>query len=89
MANLKGETSKGFAYEIQEKDLDNMELIDALADLDEGNVLATSKVLTLLLGKEQKKKFYDFYRNENGKVPLATISEAIAELLSNHGETKN
>lgn len=89
MATLKGTTSKGFNYEIKDTDLDNMELIDALADLDNGNLLAVSKVITLLLGAEQKKSLYSFYRNDEGKVPLNLVSEAITEILSSHGDLKN
>lgn len=89
MASLKGTTSKGFAYEIEDTNLDNMELIDALADLDKGNLLAISNVINLLLGTEQKKAFYSFYRNDEGKVPLNTVSEAITEILSNHNDLKN
>lgn len=53
---ISGVTKNGFAFEITDERADNMELIDALADIDDGNLLAVSKVLTLLLGPEQKKK---------------------------------
>ncbi|WP_288001069.1 hypothetical protein [Holdemanella sp.] len=66
-----------------------MELIDALADIDDGNLLAVSKVLTLLLGPEQKKKMYDFVRTEDGIVSAQTVSEMIVEILATKKETKN
>ena len=66
-----------------------MELIDALADIDDGNLLAVSKVLTLLLGPEQKKKMYNFVRTEDGIVSAQTVSEMIVEILATKKETKN
>ena len=53
------------------------------------NLLAVSKVLTLLLGPEQKKKMYDFVRTEDGIVSAQTVSEMIVEILATKKETKN
>lgn len=86
---ISGVTKNGFAFEITDEIADNMELIDALADIDDGNLLAVSKVLTLLLGPEQKKKMYDFVRTEDGIVSAQTVSEMIVEILAAKKETKN
>lgn len=86
---ISGVTKNGFAFEITDERADNMELIDALADIDGGNLLAVSKVLTLLLGPEQKKKMYDFVRTEDGIVSAQTVSEMIVEILATKKETKN
>lgn len=86
---ISGVTKNGFAFEITDEREDNMELIDALADIDDGNLLAVSKVLTLLLGPEQKKKMYDFVRTEDGIVSAQTVSEMIVEILAAKKETKN
>jgi hypothetical protein len=86
---INGITENGFVFEITDERADNMELIDALADIDDGNLLAVSKVLTLLLGPEQKKKMYDFVRTEDGIVSAQTVSEMIVEILAAKKETKN
>lgn len=86
---ISGVTKNGFEFEITDERADNMELIDALADIDDGNLLAVSKVLTLLLGPEQKKKMYDFVRTEDGIVSAQTVSEMIVEILAAKKETKN
>lgn len=86
---ISGVTKNGFVFEITDERADNMELIDALADIDDGNLLAVSKVLTLLLGPEQKKKMYDFVRTEDGIVSAQTVSEMIVEILAAKKETKN
>lgn len=84
-----GVTENGFKFEVDEERLDNMELVDALADFDEGNPLAVSKVVALLLGKDEKKKMYDFARTEKGVVPATVISKMILEILSAKKEVKN
>lgn len=86
---ISGVTKNGFKFEITDERTDNMELIDALADIDDGNPLAVSKVLTLLLGPEQKKKMYEFVRSEEGIVSAQAISEMLLEILSTKKETKN
>ena len=54
MNMIDGKTSTGFAFTIPRERLDNMELLDALAEADNGNVLAVSNAVTLLLGAGQK-----------------------------------
>lgn len=85
----KGNTSTGFGYEIPEETLDNMELVDAIAELDE-NPLMVSQVTALLLGKEQRKKLYDHVRAEDGRVPSEALSKEVAEIFESIGaESKN
>ena len=85
---IKGKTKSGFEYAIEEKTLDNMELIDAIAESIE-NPVGMSKVISLLLGKEGKKKLYDFFRNENGCVPIEPVNLAVAEIFDQVKDIKN
>lgn len=80
-----GKTTSGFEYEIDESALDNMELLDAIAETDE-NPLAFSKLVTCLLGAEQRKKLYNHLRTEKGNVPILAVSEEIAEIFRNTGK---
>lgn len=86
---LTGKTTAGFEYTIDEASMNNMELIDALADLENGDILSVSKVVTLMLGKEQKKRLYDFLRLDNGAVPVDAVSNAVVEILQTNTTTKN
>lgn len=86
---LTGKTTAGFEYTIDETTLDNMELLDALSDLENGDILAVSKVVTLLLGVEQKKRLYNFLRLDNGTVPVDAVSNAVVEILQANTTTKN
>lgn len=84
-----GKLQSGFEYEIGDDVLDNMELVDAIAEADE-NPVAISKVVKLLLGENQRRKLYDHLRTEKGNVPLKAVSEAVAEIFRGSGpQVKN
>lgn len=85
---MKGTTSKGFEFEIEDKNLDNMELVECLAGVDKDPLLFP-KVCELLLGREQKKKMYDFYRAEDGRVSIKEITAAVGEIFNTSDESKN
>jgi hypothetical protein len=81
----KGKTSFGFEFEIPETALDNMELIEIMSEVEDNPLLFT-KVVNLLLGKEQKKALYDHLRREDGTVPIKAVSEAVTEIFNLLGE---
>lgn len=85
MAIKKGVTSSGFEFEIDDAVINDMELIDAIADSMDDNPLAFSKVCAKLLGSEQRKKLYDHVR-ENGRVPLEKISTEITDIFNSFGD---
>lgn len=85
---IKGKTKSGFSYELDKERLNNYELLEAIEELEE-NPLVLSRVVNLLLGKEQTKKLKDHLRTENGIVPTEKMSEEITEIFRNQGETKN
>lgn len=82
---IKGVTKNGFCFEIDEARADNMEFLEALAETQE-NALAFPKVCSMLLGEEQKKRLYDYLRDENGRVPIADVEEAITDIMASSGE---
>lgn len=77
---VKGKTSTGFPFVISDSAINNMELLDALGGL-ESNPLYMGKVLSLLLGEEQKKKLYDHVRAKDGTVPQDKIGDEIMEIF--------
>lgn len=83
---IEGKTTNGFAFSIPDDAIDNMELVDALADADEsGSPLAISRVLLLMIGREQRKKLYDHLRAEDGRVPVEAVGTAMKDMLSAMG----
>ena len=85
---IKGKTKSGFSYELDKERLNNYELLEAIEELEE-NPLVLSRVVNLLLGKEQTKKLKDHLRTDNWIVPTEKMSEEITEIFQNQGETKN
>ena len=77
---IEGKTSAGFDFALDEKVLDNMELLDAIAESEE-NPLALSRICLLLLGRESRGRLYDHLREEDGRVPTETVSAAILEIF--------
>ena len=78
--------TNGLELEVNEKSLNNMELLDALEEMASGNELAISKVVKLMLGNENRKKLYDFLRLEDGRVPLEEVDKCLTEIMNLLGE---
>ena len=85
---MKGKTSTGFEFDIENERLDDMELVDIMAEIDE-NPLLMPKLCKMLLGDEQKKRLYDHLRNEEGRVPIEAVTNAIQEIFNSPGDLKN
>lgn len=82
---ISGKTKSGFEYSIDSNVMDNMELLDAVAEID-SNPLALSKVLKMVLGDEQRKALYDHLRQEDGRVPVKAVSEEITDIFTSSGK---
>ena len=82
----KGRTGSGFEFEVKETAADDMRLIEALAEIEE-NPLVFAKVCTLLLGKDQKDRLYQFLEREDGTVPVKAVGETVSEILNLLGNT--
>lgn len=76
-------TSTGFTCEIDEGALDDMELFEALCDLDHEDATALPRAAQLLLGKEQKKALYEHCRDkETKRVPITRATQEISEIFA-------
>ena len=85
---MKGKTSTGFEFDIEDERLDDMELVDIMAEIDE-NPLLMPKLCKMLLGEEHKKRLYDHLRSEDGRVPIEATTNAIQEIFNSPGDLKN
>lgn len=88
MATKKKKTSTGFVYSIDENVLNNFELLDLFAEVDE-NPLLLPKLIKILLGEEGKKALYDHVRLEDGTVPADKIEKELVEIISGKPKVKN
>lgn len=82
----KGQLSNGFNYEIDETKMDDMEFLDALAEARDEDPVSVSTVIKKLLGKEQRKAFYDHIREEDGRVPIQKTMDALNEMFDQMGD---
>lgn len=84
---LQGKTTSGFAFEISEDIIDDYELVEALGELEE-NPLNLSKVVTMLLGKEQTTKLKEHCRVDN-RVSTQKMMNEIQDIFANVNQIKN
>ena len=82
----KGKTKNGFKYEIDEKVLDDMELIDAMAASQGEDPTQISTVVVKIFGADQRKKLYDHVRTDDGRVPITEVAEIITEIIESLGD---
>lgn len=85
---LKGKTAAGFEYAIDADALNDIELLEALSEVDT-NPLKLPRVIAAVLGEDQKKAMYEHYRGPNGRVAVDAISTAFVEILSGSNQGKN
>jgi len=77
--------TNGFEVKVEPDELNDMYFVEALADI-ESDVLALPKVMKMMLGDEQKKALYKSLEDENGRVPIEAITDAITEIMTKAGE---
>ena len=82
----RGQLENGFEFEINEEALDDMELLDDMAEAEGGNPFSLSKVMLKVLGKEQRDRLYDHLRTESGRVPIEAATTALADIMNAAGE---
>lgn len=86
---IKGKTSSGFAFSIDDAVASDWEIIEGLYVLDNGDPTAIVGVLKRLIGDEQYKKLKEHLRGEDGRVNTTQMVEALKEILSASNKTKN
>ena len=86
---MKGKTSSGFEYELNEEALDDYELLEDLCEIDAGNMAKMSSAMNRLIGAEQKVRLKEHLRTENGRVPMSKMMSEIEEIFKNAKAGKN
>ena len=74
-------TSCGFEMDADKIMFDDMELLDAVADVDNGHPERLPYVVNKIVG-DRKKDLYDLLRGEDGRVPISKIKEPILEIIN-------
>lgn len=82
---IQGKTKSGFEFEIDERAMDNMELVDALAEASDEDPISVSRVVKLFLGEKLRKRLYDHLRDEKGRVPVSAVNNEVSEIFEAFG----
>lgn len=85
---VKGKLKNGFNFKIDEKTLDDWELIEEIAGLEE-DATKIVKVAKMVLGNEQLEKLKESYRDDKGKISFSAMKDAIEEIFEKAYEVKN
>jgi len=82
-------TKCGFTLEIDENALDNMEVIDALAEAQDDNPLMFSKAILLLIGKKQRSDLYGAIKESKGgsNVTVEDITGVFEDIIEQLGDS--
>jgi hypothetical protein len=78
---MKGKTSTGFKFEIPDEALDDMEVLDALIDLDAGEPSGLKTAMIGLIGADGKKALYEHCKKENGRVSVELVMNEFKQIL--------
>lgn len=84
---MKGTTKSGFQFEISEDVKDDYELLEDYAELAT-NQLVVTRLLTHLLGKEQKAALMEHCRTESGRVSTEQMMTEVFEITESLNDLK-
>lgn len=86
---IKGKTSTGFEYEIEETAFDDMRLLGALTKLEKGDTMQLPLIVERVLGEEQEEKLYRHLEETEGRASITGASNEITEIFKNAKPGKN
>lgn len=86
---IKGTTTTGFEFELEDEVLDNYELLEVLCKVDKGEYNLVTEMVEKLLGEEQKERLKNHVRNICGKVSASKVMDEVAEIFQSSKEIKN
>lgn len=84
---IKGKTKSGYSFTIDENRMKDMRFIELLSEVDE-NPLLLPKMITFVLGSEQKDKLYKHVEKDDC-VSVEDVSKEIEEIFKITEEKSN
>lgn len=88
---IEGKLKCGFEIVVPDENLDDYELFEDLAGIDEDatNAGKVVSVYKRLLGEEQYKALKEHVRGKTGKVKTSDMMEILQEIFELNGDAKN
>lgn len=83
---IKGTTKTGFQFSVDENSMNDMELVDVLADSGIDDAFRMSHVVRKLLPGDQRKALYDHVR-VGGRVPVDAVVAEVEDIFAAMGDT--
>lgn len=81
---VKGTTKTGFQFCVDENSMNDMELVDILADPSMDDAFRMSHVVRKLLPGDQRKALYDHVRVD-GRVPVDAVVAEVEDIFAAMG----
>ena len=78
---MKGKTTSGFSFDVEDVKLDDFELLEDLVLVDEGHPGKVVSVLKRLLGNEQYQNLKEHVRKDDGVVHSTDMGVALKEIF--------
>lgn len=89
MAKVSGKTKTGFSFSIDEEARDDMELLENIIAIDNGDLRAVPVVVVSLLGEKQKEKLYEHCRDKKtGRVSATKVFEEVENIFNAISESE-
>lgn len=86
---LKGKTSSGFEFELEDEALDDYELLEMMAKIDKGENGLIVDMVEKLLGEEQRDRLKEHVRTEKGRVAASSLLKEVMEIFQYDDSGKN
>lgn len=84
--SFKGTTKTGFSFDISMERMENYEVVETIAEIDE-NPLVLPLLLKLLLG-DQVAALKDHVRGEDGMVPTQKLMDEVRDIFESQNVKK-
>ena len=78
---IEGVTKSGFHFSVDKNSMNDMELVDVLADTSLDDAFRMSHVVRKLLPGDQRKALYDHLRVD-GRVPVESVVAAVEDIFA-------
>ena len=81
---IDGVTKTGFHFSVDENSMNDMELVDIMADESVPEAFRVSHILRKMLPSDQRSALYDHVR-VNGRVPVESVLKEVDDIFSAMG----
>lgn len=75
----------GLKLTVNENAANDMNYVEMLGELDDGNILVFPKLCKLLFGKEQYAQILDAIKTDDGRAPVTDMVDFFSEVMSKAG----